>query len=368
MFTFQAMQSEIPAEVLESIIASKDILAQSAGDLKVERLNGGLINHTYKLTNGFKPGLLLQQINKNVFANPADVQDNYMAIWQYANSSPAGLRLPAPAYFDENCTLFIDNNENYWRVFEFIDDARMFTVAVNAEQVKATANAFALFTAAFTDFDVRLLKTVIPGFHDLLLRHRQFEEAIQTASNERLSIAIPIIESLKQRERYKHFYEAIIQSDEFLLRVMHHDAKIANVLFSNKNGQVVCPVDFDTVMPGYFFSDMGDMIRSMVGSDDENSTNTDRLEIRKDFYEAILAGYLDVISNQLTDSEKKYIHYAGLLMIYMQALRFIADYLNGDIYYRINYSEQNFDRAKNQLTLLQKLEDFLNLHYHFNNE
>ena len=121
-------------------------------------------------------------------------------------------------------------------------------------------------------------------------------------------------------------------------------------------------------MPGYFFSDMGDMIRSMVGSEEENSTMVDSLVIRKDFYEAILAGYMEVLGNQLTQSEKKYIHYAGLLMIYMQALRFIVDYLNGDVYYRTNYPDQNFDRAKNQLTLLQKLEDFLNKQYHFMNE
>lgn len=368
MLIFLVMQNEIPAEVLEALINSPDIPVLSAGEINVERINGGLINYTYKVTNGFKPGLLLQQINKNVFATPVDVQENYMAIWNYAVSSSADLRLPAPNYFDENRTLFIDKNENYWRAFEFIDDSRMFSVAENPAQANATATTFATFTAAFTDFNVRLLKTVIPGFHDLRLRYRQFEEAINDASYERLSNAISMVDALKERERYKHFYETIIDSDEFPLRVMHHDAKIANVLFSNKTGDVICPVDFDTLMPGYFFSDMGDMIRSMVGSKDENSTNADSLEIRKDFYEAILAGYMDVIGNQLTQSEKKYIHYAGLLMIYMQVLRFIADYLNGDVYYRINYPEQNFDRAKNQLTLLQKLEDFLKKQYNFNNE
>ena len=362
------MQNEIPAEVLEAIIASPGIPVQSTGELKVERLNGGLINHTYKVSNGFKPGLLLQQINKKVFVNPSVVQENYLAIWEYAVSSSAGFPIPAPNYFDENGTLFIDKKENYWRAFEFIDDTRMFTVAENPKQAKATANAFASFTAAFTDFDVRLLKTVIPGFHDLLLRYRQFEEALKQGSMERLSKANSIVEALQQRERYKNFYETIIQSAEFPLRVMHHDAKIANVLFSTKTGEVVCPVDFDTVMPGYFFSDMGDMIRSMVGSEEENSTMVDSLVIRKDFYEAILAGYMEVLGNQLTQSEKKYIHYAGLLMIYMQALRFIVDYLNGDVYYRTNYPDQNFDRAKNQLTLLQKLEDFLNKQYHFTNE
>ena len=368
MLIFLAMQNEIPAEVLEALFNSRDIPAQSGGQIKVERMNGGLINHTYKIISGNRSDLLLQQINKNVFATPGDVQENYMAIWDYAVSSSTGLRLPAPNYFDEKSTLFIDKKENYWRAFEFIIDARMFSVAENPAQANATANAFATFTSAFTDFDVRMLKTVIPGFHDLRLRYSQFEDAINGASAERLSKAMLIIEALKQRERYKYFYENIIASADFPLRVMHHDAKIANVLFNNKTGNVICPVDFDTLMPGYFFSDLGDMIRSMVGSEEENSTRADSMEIRKDFYEAILAGYMEVIGNQLTRSEKKYIHYAGLLMIYMQALRFLADYINGDIYYRINYPEQNFDRANNQLTLLQKLEDFLKKQYNFNNE
>jgi hypothetical protein len=118
-------------------------------------------------------------------------------------------------------------------------------------------------------------------------------------------------------------------------------------------------------MPGYFFSDLGDMIRSMACSYDENSTEFDKITIRKKFYNAILEGYLMVMNKQLTDSEKKYIHYAGLLMIYMQSLRFLTDYLNGDIYYQISYPEQNFNRATNQLTLLGQLEKFLAAEYSF---
>ena len=126
---------------------------------------------------------------------------------------------------------------------------------------------------------------------------------------------------------------------------------------------MICLVDFDTVMPGYFFSDIGDMIRSMACSHDENSTAFDKLKIRKSYYEAILDGYLSTMKKYFTDAEMKHIHYAGLMMIYMQALRFLADYLNGDVYYNIKYPEQNYDRAKNQLLLLQQLEEFLEANY-----
>lgn len=363
------MAEGIPKEVLEAFTIDEDALpGHATGEITVQTISGGLINHSFRVSYQFKPDVLLQRINKNVFANPVQVQENYIKIWEYAEFEFTGLRLPSPKHCGKMTTLFVDENENYWRAFEFVEDSKMHLVATTPAQAKATAKAFAKFTAAFDDFDLQQLKEVIPGFHDLSLRYQQFEDAQNGEAYERMAIALPIAEELKQREKYKHFFEIIIESDEFPKRVMHHDAKIANVLFNSKTEKVICPIDFDTVMPGYFFSDLGDMIRSMVCDKDENSTTLNEIEIRKDFYEAIVTGYLDVIGNQLTESEKKYIHYAGLIMIYMQALRFLTDYLNGDIYYRISQPEQNFLRAKNQLVLLQKLEAFLHQHYDFKNE
>ena len=213
--------------------------------------------------------------------------------------------------------------------------------------------------------NIHKLKSVIPGFHNLSLRYQQFEEALSGQLYERMAKALVIINELKQREKYKQLFESIIQSAEFPQRVMHHDAKIANVLFHKKTGKVICPVDYDTVMPGYFFSDLGDLIRSMACSEDENSTDFDNIGIQKNFYEAIIAGYIEVMGNFFTEAEKKYIHYSGLLIIYMQALRFITDYLNGDIYYQISYREENLNKAKNQFILLQQLEEFLKREYDF---
>jgi thiamine kinase-like enzyme len=354
------MKQEIPQEVLAAFTTYEPSLSDhSDGEITVEVIGGGLINYSYKVSCQFKPDFLLQQINKNVFTHPEQVQENYIRIWEYSEFEFTGLRLPSPEHCSKKTTLFVDKNGNYWRAFEFIDNARMFPVAEKPSQAKATAKIFAKFTSAFEEFNLQMLKNVIPGFHDLSLRYRQFEEAMTGESYERMAKALPIIKELKQRERYNHFYEIIIESDEFPQRVMHHDAKIANVLFNNKTRKVICPVDFDTVMPGYFFSDLGDMIRSMVCLEDESSTDFDKIIVRKEFYEAIISGYLGVMEKQLTASEIKYIHYSGLLIIYMQALRFLTDYLNGDVYYRIDYPEQNFNRAKNQLTLLQKLEEFL---------
>jgi thiamine kinase-like enzyme len=333
--------------------------AHSSGEIKIERMNNGLINHSFKIIPERKPTFLLQQINKNVFPHPENVQRNYIYISQYAEFEFTGLRLPYPQEYSNNRTLYKDNNGNYWRAFEFIDNSHSLKVAETPGQAKASAKAFAEFTAAFLQMNLDNLRIVIPDFHNLAFRYQQFEQALEGEQYERMGKAISLIKELKNRERYKHFYELIISSEHFPLRVMHHDAKITNVLFDNSTHKVICLVDFDTVMPGYFFSDLGDLIRTLVSPVDEASVEFDKIKIRKSFYDAIMDGYLSVMQKQLTKSEVKHIHHAGLIMIYMQALRFLTDYLNGDVYYKTEYSEQNFDRALNQFTLLRKLEEFL---------
>jgi thiamine kinase-like enzyme len=337
-----------------------DVYANPLHEFTVEALDGGLINSSFKVTCNTLPySFLLQRINHHVFKKPEEVQLNYQLLWKHLESGSVDVYMPEPKYFLGEADLYWDNNRNYWRILEFIDDGKMFSNAETPEQARETAKTFALFTGAFQNFDVDLLKETIPDFHNLSFRYKQFEESLKSERYERIQKATSLIEELKSRIRYVNFYEVITESAEFPKRVMHHDAKIANILFSKTTGKVICPIDFDTTMPGYFFSDLGDMIRSMACSHDETSRDFENITIRKEFYDAIVDGYLSVMDKYLTASEKKNIHYAGIIIIYMQALRFITDYLNGDIYYKTTYPEQNFDRAKNQLALLKALEQVI---------
>jgi len=324
-------------------------------------LDGGLINHSYKITDQQSgESFLLQRINHHVFKKPENVQLNYRLLWNHLESTDAGIRMPEPKYFPGDVDLYWDSNHNFWRVVEFIDDGEMFSNAETPEQARETAKTFASFSAAFHDFNVTQLKDTIPDFHNLSSRFEQFNYSLSAQLAERKQKAAELITQLQQRKKYVELYRSFQNSADYPKRVMHHDAKIANILFSKTTSKVICPVDFDTTMPGYFFSDLGDMIRSMACSHNESSTDFENITIRKEFYEAIVEGYYSVMSKYLTASEKKKIHYSGIIIIYMQALRFMADYLNGDIYYKTTYSEQNFDRAKNQFTLLQSLEQMLN--------
>src|SRR5690606_24912784 len=138
------------------------------------------------------------------------------------------------------------------------------------------------------------------------------------------------------------------------IRVTHHDTKISNVLF-DKDGKGICVIDLDTVMPGYFISDVGDMIRTYVSPANEEERDFDKIRVRDDVMDALTEGYLEFMGDELTATEKKHTRYSGMFMTYMQALRFLTDYLNDDVYYGARYDGHNRVRAMNQVRLLSEL-------------
>ena len=146
---------------------------------------------------------------------------------------------------------------------------------------------------------------------------------------------------------------------QYPLHILHHDCKIANILFDENTNEIFSPIDLDTTQPGLFFSDIGDMFRSMTPSISEGEADIQSMVLREDFYQAIRDGYLSAMSQYLTKDELESIDLSGKLIVYMQALRFLTDYLNNDIYYQIEYSEQNKDRAANQFCLLSLLENHI---------
>ncbi|MGY0041318.1 phosphotransferase enzyme family protein [Pedobacter sp. NJ-S-72] len=148
-------------------------------------------------------------------------------------------------------------------------------------------------------------------------------------------------------------YKNIVERNEIPLRVIHHDTKINNVLFDQQN-KGICVIDLDTVMPGYFISDVGDMMRTYLSSANEEETDLTKINVRKDFFKAIYDGYMEEMGDVLTPTEKSYFIYAGKFLIYMQAIRFLADYLQNDIYYGEKYEGHNLARTKNQVTLFER--------------
>lgn len=350
----------------DSVIKAATQFAGADADISLEQLGNGLIHQTYKAKNNTdKKTIVLQAINTTVFKKPEDIVLNYLQIYSHLQNHKNGIKIPAPVAATSTQLIWKDEADNNWRATEFINHSYSPMVADDEQAAYTVAKSFASFTKSLAGLDLKNLKEIIPGFHNLAFRYKQFEEAIIKAPQNLLLKATHIIAELRQRKKMVDFFERIKNSADYPTRVMHHDCKISNILFDKETNQVICPVDLDTVMPGKFFSDLGDMIRSMACTVDENNTAWEEINIRPTFYKAILDGYLEGIGNIFTEEEKKNIHYAGLILVYMQSLRFLTDFLNGDIYYKTNYPEQNLNRALNQLILLERLEEFLAREYLF---
>lgn len=330
------------------------------GEPVVELLGQGLIHKTYKVSfSGNSRPIVLQSINRSTFKHPENIIHNYQLLYRSVTGKN-GLHIPPLVATHEGDWFWIDESRNFWRATEFVQNSYTVSFPRTSEEVYITAKCFGTFTRSLAALDTSQLTVIIPGFHDLTLRYQQFEQAVGQASMERLLKSTHIIAEVRDRKHLVNFYAAIRElPGSYPLRVMHHDCKLSNILLDAFTHQALCPVDLDTVMPGLYFSDIGDMIRSMAGTVDENSVAWEKIGIRKDFYESIIAGYLEGIGDTLTPTEKKNIHQAGLLMLYMQCMRFVTDFLNNDSYYQISYPEQNLNRALNQLIMLERLEEFL---------
>jgi thiamine kinase-like enzyme len=179
--------------------------------------------------------------------------------------------------------------------------------------------------------------------------------AIRTGDPERIAATKDLAKFLVDRNGIVDMYAYILKDPYFKKRVTHHDTKISNVLF-NQEGKGVCVIDLDTVMPGHFISDVGDMMRTYLPPANEEEKDLEKVQIRPEFYKAIIEGYRDQMGSQLSEKERSSFLYAGKFMIYMQAIRFYTDHLNNDAYYGARYEGHNLMRARNQVKLLEELE------------
>ncbi|MES2003447.1 MAG: aminoglycoside phosphotransferase family protein [Bacteroidota bacterium] len=337
---------------------AKRVLAQFAIDTnecKVQPFGTGLINQTWKIVCADN-NYILQRINHHIFLHPADIDDNINQVSNYLAQHYPDYLFITPVAAAGGQTLLVTEEQEYFRMFPFIKDSVSYDVAPTPKVAFEAAKQFGKFTRLLTGLPVNLLKFTLPDFHNISLRQTQFEEAIRNAEPEKLEEAEICIKELMDYRFIPERFEAIQNDPSFRKRITHHDTKISNILF-DKRGNGLCVIDLDTVMPGYFISDVGDMIRTYVCAVNEEEQDFSKIVIRDDYFGAIVKGYLSEMKDELSITEMDHFVYAGLFMIYMQAIRFLTDHLQNDRYYNVSYKGQNLVRAMNQATLLRKLNE-----------
>jgi Ser/Thr protein kinase RdoA (MazF antagonist) len=337
----------------------KEILFQfglAEENFQVIPFGSGLINTTWKIADkrGYSK-YILQKINQQIFKQPDDIAFNIRLIDNYLKEHFPGYLFVSPVVTTAGKEL-VKTDEGFYRLFPFIANSYTIDVVEKPQQAYEAARQFGRFTKSLSEFDASYLKITLPDFHNLTLRYQQFELALKTGNPERIEQSKGLIAAIKQNKKIVGEYEVI--TEKLTVRVTHHDTKISNVLLDEKGGGL-CIIDLDTVMPGYFISDVGDMMRTYLCPVSEEEKDFSKINIRKEFYKAIVDGYLSEMGAELTDIEKQYFNFSGEFMIYMQATRFLTDHLNNDIYYGAKYNGHNFVRACNQITLLQRLQEFI---------
>ena len=325
-------------------------------------LGSGLINDTYKVTTAEpdEPDYVLQRINHAIFQDVDGLQHNIEAVTAHIRRKleERGEKdverkvlhfLPA----DNGKTYWYDG-ASYWRMMVFIPRAKTYET-VNPEYSYCAGKAFGEFEAMLADVTEPLVET-IPDFHNMELRLRQLREAVAADAVGRVKEVKQYLDELERCADDMCRAEQLHREGKLPKRVCHCDTKVNNMMF-DEDGSVLCVIDLDTVMPSYVFSDYGDFLRSAANTGAEDDRNLDNVRFNMDIFRAFTRGYLESARSFLLPVEIENLPYAAALFPYMQCVRFLTDYLNGDTYYKIVYPEHNLVRTAAQFKLWQSVKE-----------
>lgn len=345
---FEASQLYQPA--MQNILAAYGLVMD---ECRIQPFGSGLINATWKVSNADNT-YILQRINHQVFKKPSLIAQNISTIGDYLNKYHPDYFFVQPVQTTDKQDMVITPEGEYFRLQPFVSDSHSYDVVNNEQLAYEAAKQFGRFTRLLSGIDTREIQVTLPDFHNLTLRYAQFEQAVQQGNPARIAEASEDINTIRRYKYLTEIFTSIQHSPYFKVRVMHHDTKISNVLFDASN-KGICVIDLDTVMPGYFISDFGDMMRTYLSPASEEETDLSKVKMRKEYYTAIVNGYLSEMKDELSITEQAHLVYAGQFMIYMQAIRFLTDYFNNDVYYGSKYEKHNLLRTRNQLTLLESI-------------
>lgn len=329
----------------------------SLGDPRLVPARGGHIHTSFLVADGVAaPRWLLQQVNRRVFPEPEAVMRNIELVLAGAAALPgAGIALPTLLRTPAGDGWVHDDAGELWRLWEVLPNARSTAKVTGARDAREAGYAFGAFARLATTLDESRLAETIPGFHDTPARLAAFESSIARNVSGRADRAREEIALALRYRALAPLLTAPLQAGLVPRRVAHNDAKVANVLFDAGTGHAIMVIDLDTVMPGTPLFDFGDLVRSSVSMAAEDTTALHEVEARPELYRALREGYLEGTGGLLSPAELDLLEPAGRVITWEQALRFLTDYLDGDVYFSTNHRDHNLERARVQLALLGSL-------------
>jgi Ser/Thr protein kinase RdoA (MazF antagonist) len=342
----------------------KTIVARfvSGNEILTAPLGAGHINDSYRVAVDGRE-FVMQRINHAIFKNVPELQENILRVTAHIRSKlvAKGVKDPERRTLNflpaaDGKSYFRDDDGNYWRIADFIAGSKSFD-QITPELAEKAGEAFGEFQSMLADLPGEPLHEIIPNFHNMETRLATFEQSVQNNCAGRLAEVQWLVDEIRERAKPMCRPERLYRDGELPKRINHCDTKVNNLLFDAEGKDVLCVVDLDTVMPGFVLSDFGDFIRTGANNGKEDDTELDKVSINLDIFEAYATGYMRTAGSFLTDCEASLLAFGAKLLTYMQTVRFLTDYLDGDTYYKIKSPNHNLERSLAQFKLLTSMEE-----------
>lgn len=344
----------------------KEVVSQfeiSGEIVSIEKFGSGHINDTFRVCiENANTSYLLQRINHHIFPDIDGLMRNIKLVTNHLKQVMAGTVSDVNKH-----TLTIipctngklyhqDSGSSYWRVFILLEDVKSYDIVETYQQAYSGGRAFGQFQKQLSTLDARQIVEVLPNFHNIDFRLNNLKKAIEENKANRVEEVKDILAYIHSREDRMRTVLRMAENGELPLRITHNDTKFNNVLLDEQDN-VQCVIDLDTVMGGYVAYDFGDAIRTIINSAAEDEKDLSKIVLNIPLFQAYTEGYLEEAEEFLTDKEIESLFYGVLLLPYMQAVRFLTDYIDGDLYYKIHYLDHNLVRTRAQIKLVQELEN-----------
>ncbi len=310
-------------------------------------LKGGNINDTYVLEMHEKDkpkAYIVQRINANVFKEPYKVMENFDSVTRHIynklrnRGEPDVLRKTVKVYHrTDGSSLYTDENGNFWRVISFVYNAHSLDEPT-IETIRNAGKGFAEFQKELDDYPIETLHETIPNFHNTPKRLADFYESVKSDVANRVQSVQKEIEWIKNKAGYADFFYKLFEENKIKLRVTHNDTKSNNIMIDIETGEPLAVIDLDTVMPGFAAYDFGDAIRSAAATAPEDEKDLDKMRMDFDMFKSFSQGFIPPLKAILSQTELETLPYGALIMTYELVIRFMTDYLNGDTYFKTEYS------------------------------
>jgi hypothetical protein len=333
-----------------------------AAVLSCASFGSGHIHDTYLVRTPGNEGFILQKVNNKIFRDVPAMMENIDRVTRHLRLKLADI--PGSQPDKETLTIipakggllyFLDADSAYWRVFRFIEPHQSFDLADDAGKVREAGKAYGRFMYLLSDLPGKPLHDTIPNFHNIEMRLGTFHDALKNGIKERIKETPEEIKLVLDQAEEMTILSRLTRENKIPTRITHNDTKINNVLFS-PSGKAMCVIDLDTVMPGLVHFDFGDAMRTFTNTAAEDEKDISKISMNIEYFRSFAEGYMESTAIMLTPTEKEYLAFSARYFTYLHVLRFLTDYLQGDVYYKIHYPGHNLVRAKNQFVLLKSME------------